>query len=103
MLWEVLSVARDLGRVQEIASVLIRYGFGGFVNAIGMGSVLERAGRALHWQHAEEYLKLDMPQRIRRVLEELGPTFIKLGQILATRIDLFPPQYITEFEKLQDQ
>lgn len=103
MLWEVLSVARDLGRVQEIASVLIRYGFGGFVNAIGMGNVLERAGRALHWQRAEEYLKLDTPQRIRRVLEELGPTFIKLGQILATRIDLFPTPYIAEFEKLQDQ
>ncbi len=103
MLWEMLNAARDLGRVQDIASVLIRYGFGSFVRVLGIGKALESAGKALHWQHAEEYTKLDTPQRIRRALEELGPTFIKLGQILATRVDLFPPQYIAEFEKLQDQ
>jgi ubiquinone biosynthesis protein len=103
MLWEVLSVARDIGRVQDIASVLIRYGFGSFVRVLGMGKLLEGAGRVLHWQHVEEYVTLDTPQRVRRVLEELGPTFIKLGQVLATRVDLFSPQYIAEFEKLQDQ
>ena len=103
MLWEMLNAARDLGRVNDIASVLIRYGFGGFVRGLGMGKALERAGRALRWEHVEEYVELDTPQRIRRVLEELGPTFIKLGQILATRVDLFSPQYIAEFEKLQDQ
>jgi len=70
---------------------------------LGMGKALESAGRVLRWQQVEEYVKLDTPQRIRRVLEDLGPTFIKLGQILATRVDLFPPQYIAEFEKLQDQ
>ena len=103
MLWEVLNAARDLGRVHDIASVLIRYGFGSFVRVLGLGTALEHAGKVLRWQHAEEYIKLDTPQRIRRVLEDLGPTFIKLGQILATRVDLFPPQYIAEFEKLQDQ
>ncbi|MFZ2403508.1 MAG: AarF/UbiB family protein [Methylobacter sp.] len=103
MFWEMLNAARDLGRAQEIASVLIRYGFGSFVQGLGIGKALERAGRVLHWQHVEEYVILDTPQRIRRVLEELGPTFIKLGQILATRVDLFPPHYIAEFEKLQDQ
>ena len=94
MLWEMLNAARDLGRVHDIASVLIRYGFGSFVRVLGMGAALERAGRVLHWQHTEEYVKLDTPQRIRRALEDLGPTFIKLGQILATRVDLFSPQYI---------
>ncbi len=103
MLWEMLNAARDLGRVHDIASVLIRYGFGSFVRGLGIGSALESAGKVLHWQHTEEYIKLDTPQRIRRALEDLGPTFIKLGQILATRVDLFPPQYIAEFEKLQDQ
>jgi ubiquinone biosynthesis protein len=103
MWWEMLNAVRDLGRAHDIASVLIRYGFGSFVRGLGMGKAIERAGRALHWQHVEEYVRLDTPQRIRHVLEELGPTFIKLGQILATRVDLFPPQYITEFEKLQDQ
>jgi ubiquinone biosynthesis protein len=103
MLWEMLNAVRDLGRAHDIASVLIRYGFGGFVRGLGMGKAIERAGRALHWEHVEEYVQLEMPERIRHVLEELGPTFIKLGQILATRVDLFPPQYIAEFEKLQDQ
>ncbi|MDD5460449.1 MAG: AarF/UbiB family protein [Methylococcales bacterium] len=103
MLWEVLNAARDLGRVHDIATVLIRYGFGSFVRIVGLGSALERAGRVLNWHHTGEYARLDTPQRIRRVLEDLGPTFIKLGQILATRVDLFPPQYIAEFEKLQDQ
>jgi len=103
MLWEMLNAVRDLGRAHDIATVLIRYGFGSFVRGLGLGKAIERAGRALHWQHVEEYVKLETPQRIRHVLEELGPTFIKLGQILATRVDLFPPQYIAEFEKLQDQ
>lgn len=103
MLWEMLNAARDLGRVHDIASVLIRYGFGSFVRGLGLGKALEQAGRVLHWQHAEDFASLDTPQRMRRVLEDLGPTFIKLGQILATRVDLFPPNYIAEFEKLQDQ
>ena len=103
MLWEVLSATRDMGRVHDIATVLIRYGFGSFVRGLGVGKALEGAGRVLHWQHVDDYVKLDTPQRIRHVLEELGPTFIKLGQILATRVDLFSPAYIAEFEKLQDQ
>jgi 2-octaprenylphenol hydroxylase (EC 1.14.13.-) len=82
MLWEMLNAARDLGRVHDIASVLIRYGFGSFVRGLGMGKALERAGRVLHWQHVEDYVQLDTPQRVRRVLEELGPTFIKLGKSL---------------------
>ncbi len=103
MLWEMLNAARDLGRVQDIAAVMIRYGFGGFVRKLGVGSALERTGRILHWKQVEDFTALDTPQRIRRALEDLGPTFIKLGQILATRVDLFTPPYIAEFEKLQDQ
>ncbi|MEW5968179.1 MAG: AarF/UbiB family protein [Pseudomonadota bacterium] len=103
MLWETISVVRDLPRLHEIASVLIRYGWGDLVRLLGISGVLERAGRVLHWQHTSEIGQLDAPVRIRRALEELGPAFVKLGQVLATRVDLFPPHWIAEFEKLHSQ
>ena len=103
MLWETLSVVRDLPRLHEIASVLIRYGWGDLVRVLGISGVLERAGRVLHWQHTSEISQLEPPVRIRRALEELGPTFVKLGQLLATRVDMFPPHWIVEFEKLHSQ
>jgi ubiquinone biosynthesis protein len=102
MLWEALGAARELGRVHDIAAVLIRYGFGDLVRRIGMAGALERAGKVLGWRTPEELARLAPPARVRRALEELGPTFIKLGQILATRVDLFPPEWIAEFGKLQD-
>jgi ubiquinone biosynthesis protein len=68
-----------------------------------MANVLERAGKVLNWQEAGELARLEPPARVRRALEEMGPTFIKLGQILATRMDLFSPEWIAEFEKLQDR
>lgn len=102
MLWQAISAVRDLGRLHDIASVLIRYGFGDLVRRVGMAGALERAGRALHWQAPEELARLEPPARVRRALEDLGPSFVKLGQVLATRVDLFPPEWITEFGKLQD-
>ena len=101
MFIEAISAVKDLGRLQHIVSILIRYGFGEMVNRLGMSASLEKAGKKLHWNYAEQHARLDFPQRIRMALEEMGPTFIKLGQILATRIDLFPPEWIREFEKLQ--
>jgi len=103
MLWETISVVRDLPRLHEIASVMIRYGWGDLVRVLGISGVLERAGRVLHWQSTSEISQLEAPVRIRRALEELGPTFVKLGQLLATRVDMFPPHWITEFEKLHSQ
>jgi ubiquinone biosynthesis protein len=103
MLWQALSAARDLGRVQDIAAVLIRYGFGDLVQRVGMSGALEKAGKALHWKKAEELARLKPAERMRRVLEELGPTFVKLGQVLATRVDLFGPEWLAEFAKLQDK
>jgi len=102
MIQNTLLAARDLGRLHEIASILIRFGFGDMVRRLGMGAVLEKAGKVLHWQEAKELAQLEPPARIRRAIEELGPGFVKLGQVLSTRADLFPPEYITEFCKLQD-
>jgi len=103
MLWETLSATRDLGRLHELVSVLVRYGFGDVVRRLGMAHALERAGKVVHLQHLEDLLELPPPVRVRRALEELGPSFVKLGQILATRVDLFAPEWIAEFEKLQNQ
>ena len=50
MMWETLGTVRDLGRLQDIASVLIRWGFGDVVKRMGMAGVLEKAGRLLHWR-----------------------------------------------------
>jgi hypothetical protein len=69
--------------LHEIASVMIRYGWGDLVRVPGISGALERAGRALHWRSTSEISQIDAPVRIRRALEELGPTFVKLGQLLA--------------------
>jgi ubiquinone biosynthesis protein len=100
MLRETLSMVRDLPRLHDISAVLIRYGWGDMVRILGISHLLERAGRLLHWQSSNEVAQLDLPVRIRLALTELGPTFVKLGQILATRVDVFPPSWISEFEKL---
>src|SRR5690625_1663799 len=100
--WQALSAARDLGRMQEIASVLIRYGFGDIVQRVGLAGALKRAGRVLHWKEVEELAELRPPQRVRRVLEDLGPTFIKLGQILDTRAELFGPDELVGCSRHQD-
>ncbi|MCC4116067.1 ubiquinone biosynthesis protein UbiB [Aromatoleum toluclasticum] len=102
MLWKAIGATRELTRAHDIAAVLIRYGFGDLVRRIGLADTLERAGKALHWNEPEELARLEPPARVRRALEELGPTFIKLGQILATRVDLLPPEWIAEFGRLQD-
>jgi ubiquinone biosynthesis protein len=103
MLWETITVIRDLHRLHEIASILIRYGWGDLVRLLGLAHALERAGRILHWQTTSEISRLEPAVRIRMALEELGPTFIKFGQLMATRVDMFPPSWIAEFERLHQR
>jgi len=101
MVWETINVMRDLARLHEITSVLVRYGLGDMVRRLGIVSILERAGRILHWKESGDIMHLEPAVRVRRAMEELGPTFVKLGQVLATRVDVFPPNWIAEFERLQ--
>jgi ubiquinone biosynthesis protein len=103
MLLETLKVMRDISRLHEITTVFIRYGWGDVARRLGVIGALERAGRVLHWSEAEEIMHLEPAVRGRRALEELGPTFVKLGQVLATRVDMFPANWIGEFEKLQSE
>ncbi|MDM7944134.1 MAG: AarF/UbiB family protein [Hydrogenophaga sp.] len=103
MLAETLGAARDMGRLNTILGVLIRHGFSDSVRRLGLADSLERAGHALRWEHAADLARLAPPVQVRLALEELGPAFVKLGQILAGRADLFGPEWITEFEKLHSR
>ena len=91
MLIETLGAARDMGRLNTILGVLIRHGFGDSVRRLGLADRLERAGHALHWDTAAHLARLEPAVQVRLAMEELGPTFVKLGQILAGRADLFGP------------
>src|SRR6267378_1674944 len=97
------SKIADLNRLNEIIRVFTVAGFGDIFKQMGLEAAAERTGKIMGWKHADEMAHLERPQRVRRIFEILGPTFVKLGQILATRPDLFGPEWITEFEKLQSQ
>ena len=100
MIWGTHSAVRDLSRLREISSVLIRHGLGDLVRRTGLATALERAGQILHWGEAGKSADIEPQERFRRSLEELGPTFVKLGQVLSTRQDLLSPSWIAELERL---
>jgi ubiquinone biosynthesis protein len=103
MLSSTLETARDFGRLQQIVGVLVRHGLGDAVRRMGWADALEKAGRAVRWESAADLARLEPPLQVRSALEELGPAFVKLGQILAGRADLFGPEWISEFEKLHSR
>ncbi len=94
---------RDLRRLREILGVLILYGFDDFLQWMGLGRQAAVINRLLRRQAPAGIARLPREQRARLALEELGPTFVKLGQILATRVDLLPPEWVSELEKLQNR
>jgi ubiquinone biosynthesis protein len=97
----ILQTIRHLRRYQQIGRVLTRYGFGHILTQLGIGRALIPGLERLRFSSAE-ILRATPAERVRMVVEELGPTFIKLGQILSTRGDVVPPDLILELEKLQD-
>ena len=85
---------RSIASVRRAVSVLGKYGFGPTLSRLG----IQRSGRGV----ADEYRDAPMPKRLRAALEELGPTYVKLGQTLSMRPDLIDPAFIDEFKQLQD-
>jgi len=103
MLIDVLIAAEDLGRLREITRALVQFGFEGVVQRMGLLGLLQRAGKVLHWERARSIREETTERRARLALETLGPTFVKLGQVLATRADLLPPEWIEELSLLQSK
>lgn len=95
------SVIKDIGRLREILSILIKHGFGVLITRLRLVEVIGVKNLSKNQDDANSHYSTS--QRIRMALEELGPTFIKLGQILSTRPDLASPELIKELQQLQDQ
>lgn len=91
------STLRSINRARTICTILARFGFGQFVQGLRLeGTPI--LGRMLV---PKDMADLSVHERVRRAIEELGPTFIKLGQIASTRPDLLPSSWINELKKLQ--
>jgi len=91
---------RHMNRYREIATVFARNGFGLILEEMGLNNLISFSNRVFH---KEEPDPRSLGQRLRNALEELGPTFVKIGQIASTRPDIIPASIIGELEKLQDQ
>ena len=109
MVSPVKTAVQDIRRLREIASVLTTYGFQAVARSAGLGRFVEGADAEevpAEVEAADELLAetdtSDAAIRFRNVLEDLGPTFVKLGQVLSTRPDILPPAFIDELQKLQD-
>jgi len=95
---------RNIKRYRQIFTVLLKYGFEDIVERLKLYTVFKFSRKL--WRKsksAEQYQHLTTAERLRMALAELGPTFIKLGQVLSTRPDLVPLDFVTELSKLQDK
>ncbi len=92
-----LTLLRDAGRAREILAILMRYGFGNLLEQMGVPKPLVRAVTS------REVAAMNTWQRLRHAMEDLGPTFIKLGQVLSTRPDRVPQALVVELGNLRDQ
>ncbi len=92
----------QINRYREIVAILAKYGFGDVLAKLELQKHLEFGESFILGKAAANIAALSHWERVRMALEELGPTFVKFGQILSTRPDMIPQELITELERLQD-
>jgi ubiquinone biosynthesis protein len=93
---------RHLNRYRQILTILFKYGFGDLLEMLKIDQYIEVGLQMISKKREVRIERLTRPQGLRMAFEELGPTYIKLGQILSTRPDLIPMEFIQELSKLQD-
>lgn len=93
---------RHVNRYRQILTILFKYGFDNIIDILKIDQYLEVGLQMISRKKRERVERLTPQERVRLIFEELGPTFIKFGQILSTRPDLIPLPFIHELEKLQD-
>ncbi len=102
-LFRVSRTYRSARRLQQIVNVFLRHGFGRFIDQIHLGRYIPFAKRLKAFGQWPALRGPSVPERLRTAFGELGPSFIKLAQILSSRPDLITAQYANEFKKLQDE
>ena len=94
---------KNIGRIKEIVNVFLRHGFGQFIEQVNLQRFIPLRKRLKFFKRWPEVEKHTVPQRLRMVFSELGPSFMKLAQLLSSRPDLITQEYADEFKKLQDK
>ena len=94
---------RSAQRARQIVNVFLRHGFGSIIDQIQLGKYIPFRKRLKSFGQFRQPTGISVPERLRLSFEELGPSFIKLAQMLSARPDLISPVYANEFKKLQDK
>jgi ubiquinone biosynthesis protein len=108
----IFSTIRELDRLRQIYVVLVRHGFADVARRLGLGKKAKQAESseatddtelAIAEEASKAEAKSPMAERVRLVAMDLGPSFVKLGQIVSTRTDVLPMEWVIELKKLQDE
>jgi ubiquinone biosynthesis protein len=94
---------KNINRIRQIVNVLLKHGFGQFIEQINLKRFIPLRKRIKYFARWQEVERHTIPERLRMAFSELGPSFIKLAQILSTRPDLITGEYANEFKKLLDR
>jgi ubiquinone biosynthesis protein len=96
----IVTAFRDMGRLRKISQVLVKHGFGELVSRMGISAEKKGEGKAAAGPAPTS--RAQMGERLRLAMQELGPTFVKLGQMISTRPDLVPEEIVAQMKRLQD-